>query len=216
MTDSTPSSPPRGPAHRTPLYRLLQTFCQFVMRVVYDYKAYGRENVPRQGGVLLAANHESFFDPILVALLKDRQLSFLARSDLFKNPIFSRLITMLGAFPVRQGEGDIGAVKEAIRRLKEGRMLALYPEGGRTETGGLQPFLPGFALIVRRSGVPVIPVAIEGAFEAWPCHRKFPGFGRLRVMYGKPLDVKGLDAAEIVKLLEARIGEMIEELRTKN
>ena len=198
------------------LYWIFQTLFQMIMRIFYDYKAYGSENVPRRGGVLLASNHESYLDPIIVAMPLRRPISYLARSELFTNWFFGGAILKLGAFPVRQGEGDIGAVKEAIRRLHEGRMLTVYPEGGRTKTGRIAEFQHGFALIVRRAGVPVVPVATHGAYEAWPPHRKLPGLGRVRVMYGKPIDVQGMSAREIVTLLEARIKALVAELEHRS
>lgn len=209
-----PSS--RELTHGTAFYRAGRSLCQMVIRIFYDFKTYGRENVPRRGGVLLVSNHESFFDPVLVGIMIVRPLSFLAKADLFRNRLFGWILLRLGAFPVRRGEGDVGAIKEAIRRLKEGRMLNVFPEGGRSRTGMMREFQPGFTLFIRRAGACVVPVAVEGSYQAWPHGQRFPGRGRMRVMYGKPLDVAGASSAEIVRILRERIASMAAELERRS
>jgi 1-acyl-sn-glycerol-3-phosphate acyltransferase len=139
----------------------------------------------------------------------------MAKSELFANRFFAWLITSLHAFPVRQGEGDVGAVKETIRRLKEGHIVNVYPEGSRTETGELGPIEPGVALIVRRAGVPIVPVAIQGSYEAWPKHRRIFGPHPIRVMYGPPMDVANLKPREIVQQIEQVLRRLMGELRTR-
>ncbi len=209
-------TPSQDPDHRGLLWNCLQALLRILFSVFFQYRAYGLEHLPKEGGVLFLSNHQSFLDPVLVALWLRRPMSFLARSSLFKNPAFGWLIRSLHAFPVEQGKGDTGAMKETIRRLHEGRMLNIFPEGSRTEDGQIGKIERGAALVIRRADVPVIPVVIEGSFAAWPKGRKWPRPHPIRVLYGPPLRLEGLDAREIVALIDRTLRGMLEELRRKD
>ena len=147
----------------------------FIPTVFFDLKVYGAYNVPRTGGVILVSNHQSYLDSVLLATRLDRPLSYMARVETFNNRAFAWLIRALNAFPISQGAGDIGAIKEAIARLNAGHALAIFPEGSRSNDGRIKPLEKGVGLIVRRARVAVVPVVIVGSFEAlWPKGRKFP------------------------------------------
>ncbi|MCS7034784.1 MAG: 1-acyl-sn-glycerol-3-phosphate acyltransferase, partial [Phycisphaerae bacterium] len=158
--------------------------------VLFDLKVFGVEHVPRSGGAILASNHQSYLDPVLLAVRLPRPVSFLAKSELFSNRAFAWLIRSLHAFPVRQGAGDVAAMREAIRRVQEGYLLNIYPEGTRTWDGQLQPIQPGIALVVKRAGVPVIPAVIDGAYEAFGPHRSFPRPWPILLAYGPPMKLQ--------------------------
>lgn len=195
----------------TVLYKTGRVLVRVMTTLLWDLKVYGLENVPRTGGVLLISNHQSYLDPMLLAVQLRRPVSFLARSTLFEKRAFGWLISRLNAFPVRRGEGDIGAVKEAIRRLKEGRVLMMFPEGTRSRDGKLGRIQPGISMLVRRAGVPVVPAAISGAFQAWPRSRKLPRAHPIRVVYGKPLETEGLKGEKLVELIGKRVREVYEQ-----
>lgn len=201
---------------RSLLWKLLKSFCRIVTSCLFDLKVYGRQHVPRHGGALLVANHQSYLDPIVVAVQLDRPVSFLAKSELFENLYFGGLIRSLHAFPVRQGEGDVGAVRETIRRLREGHVLNIYPEGSRSDDGEITALQAGISLIVRRAGVPIVPVVIDGAFKAWPRHRRLFRAAPVRVMYGPALHLNGMKSREIVDRIEATLRTMLHELRRRN
>ncbi len=211
MTDSPVN--PHDATQRSFMWKSLQIVARIFTTLWFDLKVYGREHVPKHGGVLLVANHQSYLDPVLLAVRLNRPVSYMAKSELFANRFFSWFIRSLHAFPVRQGEGDVGAVKETIRRLKEGHLLNIYPEGSRTKTGELGPIMPGVALIIRRAGVPVVPVAIHGSFEAWPTGTSMFHPAPIRVMYGPPLQVENMKAPQIVALLDKTLREMMEKLK---
>lgn len=200
---------------RSFLWKNLQVIARIGTTLLFDFKTYGHENVPETGGVLLAANHQSYLDPVLVSVHLHRPVSFLAKSDLFENPYFGWLIRSLHAFPVRLGEGDVGAVREIIRRLNEGHVLNMYPEGSRTETGEIAPLEKGIALVIRKSGVPVVPVAIDGSFEAWPKGKKIFHPHPIRVKYGKPINFDGKKGEEIIRELEGELRRLLGELRAE-
>src|ERR1019366_494682 len=145
-----------------------------------------------------------------------RPLSYLGKSELFRNPILSWLFHQLNAVPLHQGAGDIHALRETIKLLKEGHILTIFPEGSRTDTGEIGPLQPGFALVVRKAGVPIVPVVLEGSFQAWRRGRKIFKPHPIRVKFGPALNVQGLKPDEIVNLLDRTLRGLIEELRAEN
>jgi 1-acyl-sn-glycerol-3-phosphate acyltransferase len=216
-----PETPPpaKGDAglavdHPPLVWKFVQTLFRIYFSVFFDLKAYGVKNVPHHGGALMVSNHQSLLDPPLLGVRVKRPMSYMAKSELFKHGWFAWIIRRLGAFPVRQGAGDVGAIKETVARLKEGRMLNIFPEGGRTEDGEIQPMQSGVALVVRRAGVPIIPVAIHGSYEAWPKGERFFHRHPIRVVYGPPLDVTGMKGDDIVRLIDRSIRTLFERLRS--
>ncbi len=204
-------SQPAFPA--TLMYKCCRVFCHVGMQVLFDLRAYGVEHVPAEGGVLLLSNHQSNIDPVCLAARLRRPVSFLAKSTLFKPWGFRWLIRQLNAYPVRLGAGDVGAVRETIAKLKEGHLLTVFPEGTRTPDGQIKPLQSGFALIVRRAGVPIVPVAIDGSFQAWPRGSKLFHPAPIRVKYGPPMDMDGLKPAEIVERVDRALHGLLDDLR---
>ena len=214
-----PPPPAKGDAglavdHPPVVWKFVQVMFRIFFSVFFDLKVYGVKNVPREGGALMVSNHQSLLDPPLLGVRVHRPMSYMAKSELFKHAWFAWIIRRLGAFPVRQGAGDVGAIKETVNRLKEGRMLNIFPEGGRTETGEIGPMQPGVALVVRRAGVPIIPVAIHGSYESWPKGKRFFHRHPIRMAYGPPLDVTGMKGDEIVKLIDRAIHRLFDRLRS--
>jgi len=179
------------------------------------WRATGFRNMPASGGVLLVSNHLSFLDVILLGVGSRRPLNFVARSTLFVPPL-GPLIRSLGAFPIqREGMGASG-MKETLRRLRSGGVVALFPEGTRSRDGEPAPLKSGIAVLASRAGVPVVPVGIAGTFRAWPRNRILPIPRPLRVHYGPPImpsDLEGLDPQAVTALIQNRIQECIETAR---
>jgi 1-acyl-sn-glycerol-3-phosphate acyltransferase len=107
-------------------------------------------------------------------------------------------------------------MKEALARLSEGNILNMYPEGTRTETGEIGPLLPGIALVVKRAGVPVIPVVIDGSYHAWGKGSKGLRRHPVRILYGRPLQLEGLRGNEVLPLIDRTLRSMLSELREKS
>lgn len=168
-------------------YGFCQLWCQWGLVLGYRYRVWGREHVPRRGGVLLVSNHQSFLDPVLVAAGLPRQVHYMARRSLFRVPGFRGLIRSLNAFPVRRGGVDLSAVRETVARLGAGELVLVFPEGTRTDDGRIQPLRRGVELLARRARVPIVPVVIDGAYEAWPRSRRWPRLGTIRVEFGRPI-----------------------------
>jgi len=194
-----------------------QSFLRISATLLFDIKMYGAKNIPRSGGVLMLSNHQSVLDPLLLPLPLFRPVSFMAKSELFeKHPSFVKLIRAFHAFPVRRGQGDVGAIKEAIGLLKDGNILNIFPEGTRSLDGRIGPILPGVVVVVRRAGVPVIPVIIDGSFRALRKGTTGIRGCPVRIMYGKPLNLDGLKSQEIVALIDKTLREMQAELQRKD
>ncbi len=167
------------------LYPLAFLFASPLSWLYFPLKVYGRENIPPQGGFILASNHLSHLDPVVLGMSVGwRPLNYMARDSLFKNKIFKWIITDLGAFPIKRDSADIGALKEAIRRLKVGMPLVLFPEGTRkVEQKETQA---GVGFIAVKSGVPVVPAFIEGSNQVITPGRKGVKRHRVNVFLGKP------------------------------
>ncbi|MEN0019692.1 MAG: lysophospholipid acyltransferase family protein, partial [Planctomycetota bacterium] len=155
--------------------------------VFYKTRVVNKEAMPQSGALLVVANHQSFFDPPLAGGWTPRQLAFLARAGLFKFPPLGWLISTLNSVPVSGDGSDAAAIRTILAELKRGRAVMIFPEGSRTFDGALGEFQRGVALLVKKAKCPVLPVAIEGAFDAWPRTKKLPSlFGkRLAVQFGE-------------------------------
>ena len=165
---------------------------------------------------MLLSNHQSHLDPPFVGLIVPRRVNFVARNTLFKNRFFAWLINSLDAIPIdREGLG-LSGLKETMRRLKRGEIVLLFPEGTRSPDGEMQPLRPGFSALVQRTGVPIVPVALDGAYQAWPRKAKFPRPGRIQIVVGEPISVetaKSLDDRALVALVDQRIRACFAEAR---
>jgi len=154
--------------------------------LAYWYRAEGVSHVPDAGPVILAPNHTSFLDPILITYpLTKRRLYYLAWHRLFGNPVFARLIRALGAISLdTDRKADRAAFEAALALLKHGEAICLFPEGIRGWDGRLYPLQPGVARLALATGAPIVPVVVEGALEAWPRWRLLPGaFTPIRVTF---------------------------------
>jgi 1-acyl-sn-glycerol-3-phosphate acyltransferase len=182
---------------------------------IWGWRATGRDNMPRTGGVLLVANHVSFLDVFVLGIPLRRPLNYVARSTLFV-PGLSWFIRSLGGFPIqREGMGAAG-MKETLRRLRDGGIVTLFPEGTRSPDGQLGPLKQGIAVLVARAGVPVVPAAIAGTFEGWPRWRLLPVPHPIRIHYGTPIrpeDIRGMDPQAVTALIRERIEESLEIAR---
>jgi len=183
----------RGVGRRL-FYWVCKAALRAIFRTVLPTRVLGRENLPRTGGVLIVANHQSYLDPPLVGAWLPRTCHFVAREGLFESRWLAPVIRGLNAIPVKEGgEPDAAAVRLVVELLEQGRAVILFPEGTRTHAGEVGAFKRGVALIIRRAGAPVLPAAIDGAFRAWPRGRRAPRpFTRLGVAYGEPIPAEGL------------------------
>jgi 1-acyl-sn-glycerol-3-phosphate acyltransferase len=150
------------------------------------------------------------FDPPLVGLTCPRRMNYLARDTLFRVPGLSQLITFLDAIPIDREGGGLAGLKETLRRLKGGEFVLIFPEGTRTRDGNLGPLKPGFISVARRSRMPLIPVGIDGAYQAWPRRAALPRLGRISIVIGEPIAADYLTAFGD----EALLGELAQRIRS--
>lgn len=189
-------------------YDVFRVIARLFGTVGFRLRWQGSENFPHTGGALICANHQSFLDPILVGLTCDRRMNYLARDTLFRNPLLAPLIRYLDAIPIDREGGGLAGLKETLRRLKAGEQVLIFPEGTRTRDGEVSPLKPGFCAVTRRSKVPLVPVGLDGAYQAWPRTARFPRLGRMAVVVGEPISpevIAGLTDDELVAELGIRM-----------
>jgi 1-acyl-sn-glycerol-3-phosphate acyltransferase len=168
------------------IYRVTWLIIRALFHLLFRFRTTGSEKVPREGPVILASNHISYLDPPVVGIGVWRPGHFMAKEEIFRNPAFRWYITRLNAFPIKRGAADRAALKKTLDMLAEGRMLAIFPEGTRSETGELQEPEMGVGMIAHRSGAQVVPVYITGTQNVLP---KKGGFrlAPVSVVYGEPI-----------------------------
>ncbi|MBI2216374.1 MAG: 1-acyl-sn-glycerol-3-phosphate acyltransferase [Candidatus Rokubacteria bacterium] len=169
------------------LYAVLKVLARWLLRLLFRLEARGQAHVPREGPALIVANHSSVMDPPLVGAVAPRPLSFMAKAELFRIPLFGRLIWAVNARPVRREGADAGALRAALRVLQDNRALLVFPEGTRGDEGRLRPPKPGAGMLAVMSGAPVVPAFVEGSGTAWPKGRPLPRPGKVTVTFGPPL-----------------------------
>lgn len=179
-------------------YRLGKTGFQILFRCYFRGSVHHAERVPRQGPFLIAANHASFLDPPMIGQAVQQEICFLARKNLFRNPIIGALLRSWKAIAVDRDAADVGGLRNILDALKRGDAVMIFPEGTRTRDGNLQPPRAGLGFLVAKAGVPVVPVRIWGSFEAMGRGKSWPRPVKLHVTFGQPMrfDTKNIPREE--------------------
>jgi 1-acyl-sn-glycerol-3-phosphate acyltransferase len=184
--------PPDSP---TRTYAITRVIVQLLMPLLGGITVRGGENIPKRGPILLAPNHRAYMDPPYLSMVTKRQLHLMAKDTLFNIPVFGPFIAALGAFPVKRGAADRGAIRQAIAELKAGHVLGIFPEGTRADSGTLMPAERGFALIAKQTGIPIVPIALEGTDRVHPKHAKRLHRAHVTATIGKPMTASEMLAA---------------------
>ena len=192
-------------------YRIGWTCFRVMYATYFRWRVFGAENVPVQGGVILASNHASFLDPPLVGSGLKRDINYLARESLFRFPGIGALLRSWNAVPVDRDGGGAKGLKTILSRLLDGNGIILFPEGTRTLDGKLQPARSGIGLTVIKSTAPVVPVRVFGTFEAYGKKHKFPRPHRVIVKYGRPMNFEIL-RAEVKTCDKVRLKEIYQQV----
>lgn len=187
-------------------YSFAKVIVTNVMRPLYPVEVIGREHFPKEGGVLLCANHIHNLDPVMVGIAAQREISFMAKEELFRVPILGRIVRRLNAFPVKRGAGDREALRNGMKVLRDGKVLGLFPEGTRSKTGKLGKGLAGAGFFALRTNAEVVPCAIIG---------KYKPFAKTRVVFGKPIPMEEyrknkVSAEEVTKIIMDEIAALLE------
>ncbi len=182
-----------------------------LFKLLFHYRVKGKENLPKDGAFIVCPNHLSNADPMLVSVTQKRQIYYMAKAELFKNPFASAVIRELGAFPVDRGAGDGKAINTAEEVVKDGRLLGIFIEGTRSKTGEFLRPKSGAAVVAFQTKTPVIPVCVT------PKNKKIKLFQRVTISWGKPLSLEelGLISGSPAELRNAsrRIMDEIKKLR---
>ncbi len=191
------------------VFNIIKMLVRFFLLFVFRIKIVGKQNMPKDIGVIAAINHRSNWDVLIAGACTPRRLGFMAKSELFKNKLFGWLITKLGAFPVQRGKGDIGAIKAALTRLRDNDVVAMFPEGKRVRNNEVVSAKPGAVMLATKAQVPIVPIRIIG---------KYSWMSKIVVVIGEPVEytqylgqklsvevLQGLsdDLLKKIKLLEA-------------
>lgn len=217
MTDTVPAPPtptltpiPR----RGPVWIVLQFLMRIVLTLFCRQRVRGLRNLPDAGGGLMLINHQSFLDPVVVAIALRRPVSFVARDSLFRVPVIGWILRNTYVIPINREAASGGTMRAAISRMQDGFLVGVFPEGTRSEDGSLLELQPGFIALARRGNLPIFPVGISGAQNVMPRNRPGIYFRDIRVVYGEPIDAdevarlarKG-NEAELLAVVTARLKE---------
>ena len=188
---------------------------QTVVKVAFGLRITGRELIPRTGPIIYISNHQSFLDPILNAsVARDRPFRPFARETLFRPPL-GWLLSSLGGMPVSGTGSDKSVMRAALAELDAGRCVLIYPEGSRTPDGAMHPFKAGIGLLLRRSEATIVPVGMDGSFDAWPRQRSIPRWRHaIELEVGEPIDRAELPVGDMATAL-TKLEEHVDELRRR-
>ncbi|MFO0013413.1 MAG: lysophospholipid acyltransferase family protein [Planctomycetota bacterium] len=195
-------------------YRFLRLLARMLITLVFELRVEGRQHLRAEGGAMLLSTHQSVMDPVLVGLLDNHFVSYLARHTLFHSRLFAFLIRVLNAIEIDRERGGLSGLREMLRRLKAGDRVLLFPEGTRTTDGEIGPLKPGFIPIARRSKVPLIPIALAGAYDCVPKGSKLFRFYPISVCVGPPLQAAAYDTLTDEQLL-AELTSRLHALHTR-
>lgn len=188
------------------LYPFARTLVATLFYPFYRIKVIGKENFPKEGGVLLCTNHIDNLDPPVVGITCPRTVHFMAKEELFNVPVLKNILPSINAFPVKRGMSDRQAMRKALTLLKEGNVVGLFPEGTRSKDGKLQKGLSGAGFFALRGNAVVMPCAIIGPYKP---------LRPLKVVYGKPIDMtpyrdRKATPEEVTEVIMGEIQKLLE------
>lgn len=181
-------------------YRSVRFWTRVLVVCFCEFRTAGREHLDGLQGAMILSTHQSVLDPVLVGIGFNDRLNYMARKTLFKNALFAFVIRVLDAIEIDRERGGLKGLREMLTRLTAGKKVLIFPEGTRTLDGHIGEIKMGFAPIARRSRVPLIPVAVVGAFRILPKGSKWPSRERLAVVYGPailPADIESMNDDEL-------------------
>ena len=191
-----------------------------IFRFLFRGQTIGISNLPKTGGVVVVSNHGSHLDPPILGHALGRPVAFMAKSELFKVPILSFIISACGAYPVKRGAGDREAIRNASNRLSEGWATGVFLDGTRQENGRVNDPKAGASLLAARTGSPILPVAIVNSHRAFPKGSLLPRFVSIHLRVGQlikpPKTKKREDLRSTTKEIQISINSMLDKGQIKN
>ncbi|RMF93664.1 MAG: 1-acyl-sn-glycerol-3-phosphate acyltransferase [Candidatus Schekmanbacteria bacterium] len=198
-----------------PPYSLLKAIGIPLFKIYFRLTFKGQENIPSDGGVIIASNHASFIDPLVIAAGIKRKVGFIIIDTYYNKPLIKWFCKSTECIPVSEEMEGAGSMKQAIKYLKRGNVLCIFPEGGRTRDGQLLPAKSGVGILALLTGATVIPTVVKGSFQAYAPHHRFPRPKRIEVIFGKGLNFaqkEGISKKEQAKEVTDIIMEKIKSL----
>ena len=171
------------------IYYAVRAICWLIIKIFWKVEVVGIENLPKEGGLILASNHVSYIDPIVLAITMKRKICFIAKKEAFNNIFGSVLLRNLNAFPVDREKIDIRSLKKSLSILQEKKVLGIFPEGTRSKNGELQELKLGIIKIGMKTGASILPVGINGVYNVYTHGILFPNLFKkykVTVQYGTP------------------------------
>ena len=182
------------------LYLILRFLAFLIFNTLFRIKVYGIEHLPKIGAFILASNHISYLDPIVLGIACPRRLNYMAKQELFKTVLLSWFMSSIGVFPIKRDSADLSALKEAMRRLKDGKALVVFPEGSRRFDGGPHEPQAGIGFLVTKINVPIVPAFLKGTEIALPLGARFIRRTNISVYFGKQILIeRGMPYQDIAK-----------------
>ena len=200
-------------------YNIFYNLAKLLARVFFRMRVVHPERMVESGPLILAVNHTSYFDPPLAGICSRRGVYYLARKTLLQWPFFGPLFPAMNVIPVERDGNDMSALREVIKKIKEGNGVVLFPEGTRSKDGNIQPARAGIGFVIAKTGAPVLPMRIFGAYDAFPKNSKRLHFTQITVVIGEPLVFSPNDLAsatrETYQALSDRVMKAIAALRVE-
>lgn len=172
------------------LYKIVKLIVSLFFHSYIRLDIIGNGNIPRSGGVILAPNHISYLDPLILGVAVKRKVHSMAKEELFKSAILRFVMTHLKAFPVKRGRMDRYALKRSLQILNQGKVLNVFPEGTIPLNSNTTEGKPGAAWLALKANVPIVPVKIIGSDKLLPDGKFFPKTGRARIIFGQPISLE--------------------------
>ncbi|OIO37458.1 MAG: hypothetical protein AUJ75_04205 [Candidatus Omnitrophica bacterium CG1_02_49_10] len=168
-------------------YYALRFLSFLIFKIFFAYSVTGKENVPRDGAYILASNHASYLDPVALGSAVPHKLCYLARENLFTMPVLSFMLPRINAFPLKREGGDVKALRDSVKRLKEGKRVIIFPEGTRTRDGNIGEAKWGIGFLAAKSQAPIIPACIIGSDKALPRGGRLIRPHKISIHLGRPI-----------------------------
>lgn len=193
----------------TVMYGFLRLLARTLVRGYFRCSGRGMENIPASGSFILAANHVSYLDPFFIGAFCPRPVHYIMLKSFYEMPVIGPVCRLAGSFPVDPDGPALPALKRALSVLRDGRVLGIFPEGGRSPDGRLTEPRGGVSLLVLRGGYPLIPVSITGAERAFGKGMAIPRPRKVRIRFGKPLSLPEMEDGEARSAYLARSSGLV-------
>lgn len=193
----------------TLVYNIFYNLAKLLARLFFRMRVVHPERMVESGPLILAVNHSSFFDPPLAGICSRRAVYYLARKNLLDWPFFGPLFPDMNVIPVERDGNDMSALREVIKKIKDGNGVVLFPEGTRSKDGNIQPARAGIGLVIAKTGAPVLPMRIFGAYEAFPKGAKRLHFSQITVVLGEPLYFSQEEIASATRETYQRLSDRV-------